>query len=522
MLGELLGGDPSTRELKTRIREKTGGNPFFVEEVVQSLAESGLLQGARGDFRLARPLESVTIPQSVRVLLAARIDRLREQEKALLQTAAVVGKNFSETILRKVAGLDDAALAASLDALERADFVREEALYPEREYAFKHPLTQEVAYGSQLAERRKQTHGVIARAMEEAGAGKLDEQAAMISHHFEEAGEPLEAARWSRRAAERAGINNPAEALRHWRKTVELLEDAPESSETAALGVDARAQSILFGWRVGSTDAETEKLFSEGRTLAKRYHVPRSLCLLLLAYGVRKGNTGYLADYLNVSLEAARLAEEVGDAALRLNVGSMLPYAYFATGRLRKIPEVIERHLVGAPRDLRRGLAFGDLRLALVGLKGLFLAYAGELSEASTVLDEVLREGREVGASDVCCYAHAIYADVRWASGDVAGALSHARQAAEIAEVAGNANLLVWAHSALARSHLMSGDWSGAAEEARGASAISSERRTALERGGLLLALLADAALGAEDHAAARAFAEEAVATAKKQGARFY
>jgi class 3 adenylate cyclase len=158
MLVDLLGSDPSVEELESRIRERTGGNPFFIEEIVQSLTESGALEGARGSRRMVRPLDAVSVPPSVQVVVAARIDRLLDREKGLLQTASVIGRVFSEEVLKKVSGLAEADVATALSALDRRDFVYHVSLYPEIEWAFKHPLTQEAAYRSQLSARRKELH----------------------------------------------------------------------------------------------------------------------------------------------------------------------------------------------------------------------------------------------------------------------------------------------------------------------------------------------------------------------------
>src|SRR5262249_61886242 len=121
---------------------------------------------------------------------------------------AVIGKEFGEPVLRRVEGLPEAELAATVRALGQAELVDETELYPEAEYAFKHPLTQEVAYGSQLGERRKRVHAAVARAIETTCAEKLDEQAARLANPWERAGEALAAATWHARGAEGAGARD--------------------------------------------------------------------------------------------------------------------------------------------------------------------------------------------------------------------------------------------------------------------------------------------------------------------------
>src|SRR5438093_11107591 len=101
LLRDLLGTDPSLAGLGDRIRKRTGGNPFFSEEVVQALAETGSLAGAKGAYRLVRPAAELRLPATVQAVLAARIDRLAEREKQVLQTAAVIGREFTEPILRR-------------------------------------------------------------------------------------------------------------------------------------------------------------------------------------------------------------------------------------------------------------------------------------------------------------------------------------------------------------------------------------------------------------------------------------
>ncbi|MGH7289282.1 MAG: ATP-binding protein, partial [Myxococcota bacterium] len=162
LLADLLGRDPSLAGLVEKIHERTRGNPFFIEEVVLSLTESGCFEGTKGAYRLVAPVAELEIPERVQAVLAARIDRLPEREKRLLQTASVIGKEVPEPILERVAELPEAELPAALAALVRGEFLFEKALYPTAEYAFKHPLTQEVAYRSQLAERRARTHAAVA------------------------------------------------------------------------------------------------------------------------------------------------------------------------------------------------------------------------------------------------------------------------------------------------------------------------------------------------------------------------
>jgi predicted ATPase/class 3 adenylate cyclase len=228
LLAELLGSDPSLASLGAAIRERTGGNPFFVEEIVQSLAESGALAGARAAYRLTRPVEAQVLPETVQAVLSARIDRLAEREKQVLYAAAVVGREFSQTLASRAANLPESDVAAALHHLSASELVFEQALYPEPEYVFKHPLTQEVAYRTQLAVRRAEAHRRVADAILERAGDAADAQAALLAHHFDAADAEREAMQWSERAARHVLRRDQSAALRFWQRVRELAGRSPE------------------------------------------------------------------------------------------------------------------------------------------------------------------------------------------------------------------------------------------------------------------------------------------------------
>src|SRR5262249_40574746 len=150
------------------------------------------------------------------------------------------------------------------------EFLYQQALYPEAEYAFKHPLTQEVAYRSQLAERKARVHAAVARAIEKVDSGKLGENAALLAYHWKQAGDVREAAQWHRRAAEWVAANNSSEALRHWQSVRQLLDTLPEAPENLAERAAVRAQIMTHLARMGDPEDQATLLFREARELAAR------------------------------------------------------------------------------------------------------------------------------------------------------------------------------------------------------------------------------------------------------------
>jgi adenylate cyclase len=524
MLRELLGTDPSLAGLAARIRERTGGNPFFIEEVLQALVESGSLAGTKGAFRLARPVDQIAIPATVQAVLAARIDRLGERDKAVLQTAAVIGKQFSRPVLERIVGLPEPELAAALHALVAAEFLYEEAMYPEAEYVFKHPLTQEVSYRSQLAESRAHVHAAVARVMEELYADKLDQRAALLAHHCEGAGELLEAARWSRRAAEWAGASDPAEARRHWRKVRALLQTIPESAETRALGLAACTALLNFGWRLGIGAEEAALLFADGKTLADRVRDVHASALLVSAHGAVEAGAGALDRAHADNVEALRLAERTDDDGLKLALRNRLVLTHLNTGHLREVLAFADDALARADESAARSaeLLGYNPYTNFIRLRGLVLAEFGRLAEAARALDRALELAREQGDEELVIWTHLAEVLLAERYGDVPGALGHARQALEQAERLGTPYPRAQAYCALGAAHVLAHEWDEAIAALEPGLSIARARRIGLQFEALMLSTLARAHSGRGDHAIARTTADEAVAAVHRHGTKLW
>ena len=165
MVASLLGPDPSVEALTPRVMEWTTSNPLYAEEVINTLIEAAQLEGQRGAYRLTRDVAALEVPASVQAIIAARIDRLAENEKALLHAAAVVGKEFVLPLIQRIVDIPTTDLSQTLERLKAVDLIFETALYPTVEYSFKHPLVHEVAYETQLRDKRERQHGIVAGAL---------------------------------------------------------------------------------------------------------------------------------------------------------------------------------------------------------------------------------------------------------------------------------------------------------------------------------------------------------------------
>ena len=165
LLTALLGQDGTLATFKRVLIERTEGNPFFLEETVQTLVETKVLVGDRGAYRITKAPKAWQIPATVQAILAARIDRLPPEDKPLLQAASVIGKAVPFTLLQAIADVPEESLRRGLTDLQAAEFLYETSVFPDLEYTFKHALTHEVAYASVLHDRRRALHARIVEAI---------------------------------------------------------------------------------------------------------------------------------------------------------------------------------------------------------------------------------------------------------------------------------------------------------------------------------------------------------------------
>ena len=219
--------------------ERTEGNPFFLEESVRTLVETRVLAGERGNYRLEKKVESTQVPATVQAVLAARIDRLPLEEKRLLQSAAVIGKDVPFSLLQAITELSEEKLRRGLTHLQAAEFLYETSLFPDLEYTFKHALTHEVAYGSLLHERQRALHARIVEAIETLYPDRLIEQVERLAHHAARGEVWGKALTYLRQAGTKADARSAIrEAASYFEQALTALGHLPESRETQEQAID--------------------------------------------------------------------------------------------------------------------------------------------------------------------------------------------------------------------------------------------------------------------------------------------
>jgi tetratricopeptide (TPR) repeat protein len=529
MLAELLGSDPSVSALADLIAERAGGNPFFVEEGVHNLVAGGHLEGSRSSYRLVTPLDELAIPPTVQAILAARIDRLAERDKRVLQTASVIGRDVPLPVLRAVTGLPDADLAGALRSLVDGEFLYERSLYPEPEYAFRHPLTQEVAYDSQLRNRSTALHAAVARAYEELHAGRSDGTAALLAHHWELGGDPIRAAHWGSRAAQRIASANPAGARDHWRKVLALLDEAAlqsdeaETDEVAAIVIEACQNILVLSLVAGIAPQEAQAVYFRARVLAEELEDTRALVFLTAMYGtVVSASTGQLDTQVRHGEESYALAEQTGDPFVILLVSVNYSSALQMTGRFADARAICRRALEGIPEQeaARDAYLQSPFYLHVEAQDAWLQGQMGEPREAIHRLEAVLPAAREQGQVLLEMLVRLWLGDLHAWLGEAQEVMEGARLSLSLAERIGAPMLLSYGLAQLGRAHEVRGEWEEARQAGQHSMDVATDSRTAVWDHAYRLAQVAVAQAALGDLEGARATVAGAHERCRQMGRR--
>jgi class 3 adenylate cyclase/tetratricopeptide (TPR) repeat protein len=398
-LQALLGDDPSLGPLKQLLIARTGGNPFFLEESVRTLVETGMLVGAPGAYRLAQPLASLQMPVTVQAVLAARIDRLPPEEKHMLQTAAVIGTEAPLPLVQVIAELPEADLYRGLAHLQAAEFLYETRLFPEREFTFKHALTHEVAYNGLLQERRRALHARIVEALEALYPDRLAEQVERLAYHALRGEAWDKALAYNRQAGARVAVRSAyREAVAYFEQALVALEHLPERRTTLEQAIDLRLdlRNVLFPLD------EHARIFDHMRVaepLAERLDDPQRFgwiaCYLCISFSAMSEHEHAIA----AGQRALTLATTSGAFDVQVVALTYLGVAYYAAGDFRQALDVERRVMALLTGELRYE-RFGTIAPPAVISRYVAagsLAALGDFAEGRGVAEEAVRlaEGGE-------------------------------------------------------------------------------------------------------------------------------
>jgi class 3 adenylate cyclase/tetratricopeptide (TPR) repeat protein len=395
LLAALLGPDPGLASLTQMLVKR--GNPFFLEETVRTLVETGALAGQRGAYRLTRPVETLQVPATVQTILAARIDRLPAEEKRLLQAASVIGKHVPYALLAAIAEQPEDNLPRGLAHLQEAEFLYETQLFPDLEVTFKHALTHDVAYAGLLGERRRALHAAVVTGIERLYADRLVEHVERLAHHARQGEVWDKAVRYLRQAGTKGLLRSAnREAATCFEQALDALQRLPEQpgaiADSLDIRFDLRAALMPLGEfrRMGAVLEEAEAL-SEAASDQHRLGHALNFKAMHLIHG------GDFAAAFRNGRRALAIGEAQADVGIRAVANWYLGLACLAGGECREAVRHCEAGVALIPAGLAQerfgqaGILGTSVRTWLavaLGALGRFAEAVGPLREATRLAEE--------------------------------------------------------------------------------------------------------------------------------------
>ncbi len=354
LVAALLGDDPALASLRALVLERTDGVPLFIEETVRDLAERGLLTGAPGDYALAGPVHAVRIPRTVESVLSARIDRLRPEWKALLQIAAVVGREVPTDFLRRLGELEEAAFKDAVETLEASEFLRPNRASTASSLVFKHAVTQEVAYGTLLMRQRRALHARVVRLMEALYAETIDEHVEDLGYHALRGELWDEAARYFGLAGAKAvELSAYGQGRAFLEQALDAASRLPETDETIRRRIDIR---LALRELLGATAefARVHRSLEEAEAMATAIADDRRLAQVNIAQTFILNVNGQLDASVTTGLRAATLARRLGHEGMTVTALFYLAQAHLWRGEVKDTQAILAGDAAWIDGRLRR------------------------------------------------------------------------------------------------------------------------------------------------------------------------
>jgi class 3 adenylate cyclase/tetratricopeptide (TPR) repeat protein len=512
LVKELLGGDCLPESLVAEILDKSEGNPFFLEEVLRSLIESGGLISEGGKWAVASLTGKTRVPDTLQAVLLSRLDRLPEDLKQLVQKAAVIGRVFLYRILEKIAG-PSPLLDGQLDTLETTDLVRERCRLPEIEYIFKHALTQEVAYQTLLAPARKALHQKVGDALEGIFRDRLEEFAGVLAYHYFTAESWENALQYSVQAANAAfRVYAFPEARGHCRRALECLHHVDENRANLEQRIDLTIQLVIVSLQSEAPEKNLARLV-EVESVAQLLGDPVRLARVQFWIGRANYAGGKLPEAISYFQKVLAVAPGLGDPELIGLPAAVVGMALCVQGHFKKSLQFFDQAIPLLERAKNRHMS-----LAAYSYRGgahvCLGRYAAGMSDINRAL-EIARSSRDKNAETL---AYTCLALVHLIAGEYTEGVASARRALEIAEETGDVlfrysgnSFLAWGTFRLGYPNESLPFWAAAHEFANllGGRLLFAEWFAAVE---------SEALLEAGDPAAGLRRAEEALTLSKASG----
>jgi class 3 adenylate cyclase/tetratricopeptide (TPR) repeat protein len=384
----MLAAESLPEDLKSLITRKAEGNPFFVEEVVKSLQEVGVIREDGARYVVTQPIDKIVMPDTIQDVIMARIDRLADAPKKTLQLASVIGREFTRRLLDRIGDTREHT-EGFLRELKAIELIYEKTLFPELAYMFKHALTHDVAYNSLLVQRRRDLHGLIGLAIEELYAERLSEHYEVLAHHFALAHNDGKALDYLLKSAEKAAKDFAnREALAFYDQALGIASRLGNAMDLRVLLAirEAKANIFIVTSDFDKAYVENEHVAALARQLEDRVKEGAALAGMGFAALYSHQFDRALADCAG----AIAIGEETGASAIVHSALFTTGYVHTAIGQLEAAQTELQRVLTGSRASGDRPNEFW----ALV-LMGFHRNWQGRYRDGLSLLSEALEFARE-------------------------------------------------------------------------------------------------------------------------------
>jgi class 3 adenylate cyclase/tetratricopeptide (TPR) repeat protein len=431
MVATLLGSHDLPPDLMRLIEEKAGGNPLFIEEVIQNLLERGLLVRRNGGLYWTGEAP-VEFPASIQDIVRARIDRLEEPIKRMAQTAAVIGREFAFRLLTRISEMAT-DVQHSLDTLKQVELIHEKRFFPELEYVFKHAVIQDVAYQSLLVQRRRELHGVLAQAIEELYFDRVEEQTAILAYHYARSAHQGKAVTYALLAGDQAArLYANTEATTYYKEALTVARALVVSPEALRWQIDASLKLAEVG--VSRQDIERDRMNLErARALAEELNDEFRLARVLYWLGrihYVLGDPSTATEYARRSLE---IADRLGNDVLAAPPVNLMGRLYWQRSDLVPASQMMERSV-----EQMRRLGNTTEEATAAGFVGALFGHMGEFKRALAYADHGLRLAQEMRNPFAEAAAYHYRAQIHIQHGTLAQAITDCEKARRFAERVGD------------------------------------------------------------------------------------
>src|SRR5579862_1777526 len=426
LLQALLGDNPNLQVLKSFLMQRASGNPFFVEEIVRALVETGVIAGARSNYHLAKPFAGHEVPPTVQAVLAARIDALPAAEKRLLQEASVIGHDVLFALLHAISGLSEDDLRGLLDDVQASEFLYATQLFPDLQYTFTHSLTHDVTYNGVLLERRRDIHARIVDAIEKLYAGRLGEQVERLAHHAVRGDLKEKAVHYLRQSGAKAAARSAlADARACFEQALDIVKTQPESPQTLEQGFEIRLELRPVLRQLGEGRQMLEHL-REAEAIAVRLQDDRRRGQVCAVMTTAYASVDEMDEALATGSRALEIANRLGDSRIRFPATSFLAQVSCYRGEYERVVELATKNIADLPAEWINE-HFG-------------VAVPVSIFDRAWLIMSLAELGR------------------------FAEAAKYEAEAIQIADATEHAFDIGWAHFAASMPHLLKGDWAKARE----------------------------------------------------------